>query len=243
MLTEKILMKKNTASIVKPPEIKHLNCRRAVFIPADTPSRIIKTHLEKNALKKQKFLFSNLYRFKDKAVLLGGVGAPASVLVLEPLICSGATEILLLGFCGGLTKDTNLFDPFIVRKALSEEGTSSHYIPFKNEFFASEVLSEEIREKLKSNKSFLKTASIVSTDAPYRETKEWLTDKQIKNIELVDMETSSVFALAEYYQIKAAAVMVTSDIIKPSFHKIGFTKTKFAERIKEIFFPFLSRRE
>jgi len=232
-------MQKNTSSLVKPPEIKPLNCRRAIFIPADTPSKVIKTHLEKNAAKKQNFLFSHLYRFKNKVVLLGGIGAPASVLVIEPLICSGINEILVLGFCGGLTKDINLFDSFIVKKALSEEGTSSHYIPFKSEFFSSEDLSEEIRGKLKSNNSVLKTASIVTTDAPYKETKEWLTDKQTKNIELVDMETSSVFALAEYYQVKAAAVMVVSDIVNPAFHKTGFTKIKFDNKIKEIFYPFL----
>ncbi len=232
-------MQKKTSSIVKPPKIKHLNFRRAVFVPADTPSNTIKTHLEKNAVKKQNFLFSHLYIFKNKVVLLGGVGAPASVLVIEPLICSGVNEILVLGFCGGLAKDIKLFDSFIVKKALSEEGTSSHYIPFKGEFFPSEDLSEEIKEKLKSNKTVLKTASLVTTDAPYKETEEWLTDKQTKNIELVDMETSSVFALAEYYQIKAAAVMVVSDVVRPAYHKIGFTKTNFNKKIKEIFFPFL----
>lgn len=227
-------MKKNTESIVLPPKIKNLKSQRAFFIPADTPRRAIKQHLEKKAEKKHKFLFSHLYTLKNEAVLLGGIGAPAAVLAVEPLIYSGVKEIIVLGFCGGLTEKIDLFDIFMINTAFSEEGTSSYYIPDKNKWTSSKKLSKEIEQKFKSNYMVLKKASIVSIDAPYRETKKWLLQKQKMGIELVDMETSAVFALAEYHHIEAAAFMVVSDILRPQSHQVGFLETKFNDRIKKI---------
>jgi len=225
------------------PKIKNLNTQRAFFIPADTPGRTIKKYLEKKKFKKQNLLFSQLYRSKNNIILLGGIGSPAAVLALEPLIRSGVNEIIVLGFCGGLTEKANPFDAFLIRIAFSEEGTSSHYIPHKNEFLCSKNLFEEVEKRFQSNHIDFKTGSIVSTDAPYRESKEWILEKKNKGIDLVDMETSAVFALAEYYQIKAAAVMVVSDVFKGKLHQIVLARPKFNHRIKQIFYPFFDSSE
>ncbi len=239
ILTEKKLMKKSSTSMVKPLKIKNLHVQRAVFIPADTPKKTIKSHLEKKAVTKQKFLFSHLYSFKNKLVLLGGIGAPAAVLAVEPLLFSGVKELIILGFCGGLTENIHLFDTYLINTALSEEGTSPKYIPEKKEFSSSHKLSLEIKQKLKSNHIDCGTASLVSTDAPYRETKKWLSHQVKTGIKLVDMETSALFALAEYYRIEAAAVMIVSDIIRSGSHKIGFAKTNFQDQVKNTFFLLL----
>jgi len=232
-------MKKNDPSMTVPHRIKALNRPRAFFIPADTPNRVIKNHLEKKAGKKQNLMFSHLYFLKNSVVFLGGIGAPAAVLGVEPLIHSGAMEIIMLGFCGGLTEKIDLFDVFLIDTAFSEEGTSSFYLPQKNRFDSSVKLNQEIEQKLKSEHRMLKKASVVSTDAPYRETQKWISLQQKKGIELVDMEASAVFALAEYYGAEAAALMVVSDVIKADSHQIGFLEPKFNEQIKKTFFPFL----
>jgi purine-nucleoside phosphorylase len=231
-------MEKNTKSIVSPPVIKNLSCQRAFFIPTDTPTRVIKQYLEKRAEKKHKFLFSHLYKLKNKVALLGGIGAPAAVLAVEPMIYSGVKEIIMLGFCGGLLKKINLFDVFLINRAFSEEGTSSFYLPKKNKFDSSVKLNQEIEYKLKSKHRMFKKASVVSTDAPYRETQKWIELQQKKGIELVDMEASAVFALSEYHGVEAAAVMLVSDVIKADSHHVGFNKAKFEQQIRQTFFPF-----
>jgi len=220
--------------MVKPPKIKNYGCQRAYFIPADSPRGIVKRELKEKAEKREKFLFSGLYKIKNNMFLLGGIGAPAAVLALEPLICSGFREIIILGFCGGLSEKISLFEPYVIKKAFSEEGTSLSYFPNKNEFPSSNKLSKELEDRLKSNNIDFKTASIVSTDAPYRETRDWINLQQKKGIELVDMETSAVFALAEYYHMEAAALMLVSDVLGTESHQIGFLKTKFNDQIKQI---------
>ncbi|MFW6140797.1 MAG: hypothetical protein ACOC5S_05535 [Acidobacteriota bacterium] len=232
-------MKRNDPSVVDPHRIKNLNRSRAFFIPADTPGKVIKKYLEQKAEKKQSLLFSRLYFLKNSVVLLGGIGAPASVLAVEPLIHSGVKKLIILGFCGGLTEKINLFDVFLINTAFSEEGTSSFYLPKKNKFDSSVKLNQEIEQKLKSKHRMLKKASVVSTDAPYRETQKWIDLQQKKGIELVDMEASAVFALAEYYDVEAAAIMVVSDVVKADSHQIGFLETKVNDQIKKILSIFL----
>jgi purine-nucleoside phosphorylase len=238
MLMSTIKMKKKDPSVVIPHKIRNLNRSRAFFIPADTPSRSIKKQLEKSAQKKQPLMFSHLFLLKKSVVFLGGIGAPAAVLAVEPLILSGIKEIIMLGFCGGLTEKTKLFDVFLIDTAFSEEGTSSFYFADKNEFASSEKLNKEIEQKFKSNHFMPKKTSIVSTDAPYREIQKWIDLQQKKGAELVDMEASAVFALAEYHEVEAAAVMVVSDVIKSDSHHVGFNKAKFSHIIKQTFFPF-----
>ncbi|MBD3413860.1 MAG: hypothetical protein GF421_05440 [Candidatus Aminicenantes bacterium] len=231
-------MKKNDPSVVLPHRIKNLNRSRAFFIPADTPGSTIKKYLGEKADKKQKLMFSHLFFLKKSVALLGGIGAPAAVLAVEPLLCSGIKELIILGFCGGLSEKLKLFDACLIHTAFSEEGTSSNYMPQKKIFHPSQKLTQEVKKLFQSAQIPIQTASIVSTDAPYRETKEWLRQKRSRGIDTVDMETSALFALSDYHQIHAAAVMLVSDLIKPDIHKKGFSQKRFDARVKDIFFPF-----
>jgi purine-nucleoside phosphorylase len=81
--------------------------------------------------------------------------------------------------------------------------------------------------------------SIVSTDAPYRETKTWMENKQKKGIDIVDMETSALFCLADFHNIKAAALMIISDELFSGKWRPAFNLIKLAKKTKEYFFPFL----
>jgi hypothetical protein len=57
------------------------------------------------------------------------------------------------------------------------------------------------------------------------------------------METSAVFALAEYYGLQAAALMLVSDIISEDKHKVGFSSPLLHKNIKKYFLPFILKEE
>jgi purine-nucleoside phosphorylase len=81
--------------------------------------------------------------------------------------------------------------------------------------------------------------SIVSTDAPYRETTAWLKTYRKLGVEAVDMEAAAVFALADYYGIEAAALMIISDELWGNKWKSGFGKPGIDISAEKHFFPFL----
>lgn len=81
----------------------------------------------------------------------------------------------------------------------------------------------------------------ITADAPFRETAAWLEDKKRRGVAVVDIEASAVLALAEYYGIPAAALMIVSDELSPKKWKTGYKDQRMDERIKHYFFLFIDR--
>ena len=213
---------------------------KIIYIPVDSPSLLLQKAIKKHSLKEKKLLFGHLALLKNKTILSECMGAPLAVLSLERLIASGAKEIIMLGFCGSLNPDIQVMKVASIQKSFSEEGTSKHYFARKSIFNPSPILKKRTENTLSSMKLPFFKGTIVSTDAPYRETKSWLAEKQKNGIDFVDMETSAVLALAQFHKIQAAALMIISDELSPDGWKIGFNNSKLDERIKKYFLPFLT---
>jgi uridine phosphorylase len=225
--------------ILKPRPLRGFSHRRAVYMPVDTPFRILRDFLNKKASKEKKTPFGSVFLLDDKAVLYHCIGAPSAVIGLEQLIATGAKEIVILGFCGSMNPGISSLDVVSINKAYSEEGTSRHYIARKKIFQASKNLRQKIENGLIGrNLPFLEGAT-VSTDAPFRETQSWLRSKQKKGIDVVDMEASAVFALGEYHNIPTAALMIVSDELMGKKWKNVFKSPRLNARVREYFFPFL----
>jgi purine-nucleoside phosphorylase len=158
---------------------------------------------------------------------------------LERFIASGAEEIVTLGFCGALQKKSKVGDPVVISQATSEEGTSRHYFPRKRTFRPSPALKKEIEQTFYAKELPYSEGSVVTTDAPYRETRSWLAGNTKKGIGYVDMEASAVFALAEFYGINAAAVMLVSDNLSDAKHRIRMNHSRLLTNINHYFYPFL----
>ena len=228
-------------TIIKPTPIRDFVGENVLYIPYDSPSRLLQKTIKKLAFKEKNTGFGRLYLLKNKIVLYKSLGAPSAILLLERLIASGAQEIVILGFCGSLNPKCKIGQGVSISKAISEEGTSKHYFSRKRIFYPSSILKNRLERILHAwNLPFL-TGSLVSTDAPYRETKTWLEQKQKKGIDFVDMEASAVFALAKFHDIQAAALMIISDELWSGVWKEGFYCPELEEKIKKYFIPFINQ--
>jgi uridine phosphorylase len=225
--------------IIEPKPIKGFGKKTAIYIPLDLPFFKIQKALKTWAKKTKKTALGGLYGFEDKVVLSQCVGAPLAVLALERLIVSGAQEIIVLGFCGALDGETDIGEAVSITEATSEEGTSRHYFPQKRLFESSPPLKSRIETILSQYELSFVNGSLVSMDAPYRETPSWLERNRVKGIGFVDMETSAIFALADFYGIQAAALHLVSDRLTSSSHRAGFHSLKLAKNIKKYFYPFI----
>ncbi len=227
-------------SIVKPQPIKGFHQKKVLYIPVDLPSPKIQKILQKTAEKTKITPFGRLYGFESQAVLTQCVGAPLAVMMLERLIVSGAQEIYILGFCGAFDDHTNIAEAVSVTVAASEEGTSKHYFPRKRLFRPSKRLKSRIEETLSERGLPFVNGSVVSTDAPFRETRLWLDHNRTRGIGFVDMETSAVFALADFYGIEAAALHLVSDQLTSSSHRVDFHTKKLADQMQKYFLSLIN---
>ena len=138
-----------------------------------------------------------------------GIGASALVAVCEELRILGAKEFYLTGLCGRLTNDIGEGEVVVAASAIREEGTSQHYLPAG--------AGEEIACPFPVGQRGLsvclpaKTARFVSTDAPYRETKEKYAAWRAQHAEMIDMETAALFAFGDFYELLVTSTAIGAD--------------------------------
>ena len=189
---------------------------------------------EQSGLKRFFLFNSNLY--SSDAFFLAGpaVGAPMAVLCLEKLIALGAEKIILYGWCGSLDKDLQAMDVLIPTHALSEEGTSSHYLPGAHTIKPSAVLADTLRSALSDNGITVRQGPVWTTDAPYRETRRKVTAFGEQGIVAVDMEYSALCTVAAYRKVQLAAVMLVSDELYRLPWTPSYSFKKFKQRSREL---------
>jgi purine-nucleoside phosphorylase len=153
-----------------------------------------------------------LYYLKSKAVLGGLLGAPACISSLEKIRNLGLKEITVLSYCGSLSSSLPSGQALVTIEAYSDEGTSRHYYP-KNDgiYKPSTDLTARIKNFLIRKGLFFRCGTLVSTDAPYRETPSWLKKMEKKGIQAVDMEISAILSFSAFYGLKAAGLFLVSD--------------------------------
>lgn len=229
------------ASIVGPrrPAGK-AGAEKVIYIPWDLRSGPLLAELRKLAPAREYEMFGHIFRLGDRTVLYGATSAPLACLGLEPLILSGAKDIILLGFCGSLSRDFNFGDAVSVALALPDEGSSRHYLPKKRRFLPSASLAASLEAALESRGLAFKKGATISTDAPYRETRAWLRRALKRGAQTVDMETSAVLALAEFHGIRAASLQIVSDELFTGVWRPGFSSPLLSRRAADYFLPFLA---
>ncbi len=226
-------------SITRPKPLIGFEQKRVVYIPFDPGPGLMLAGFKQKIVKEKRTWTGRLFLLDDKTVLYQALGAPVAAAALEMFIDSGTTEILTLSFCGSLHPDYRIGDVVSISKALSNEGTSTHYFPHGRMFVPSPTLKKQTEEFLSSRNLPFSRGACVSTDAPFRETPTWLRKMQAKKIGLVDMELSAVFALAKFWSIEASALVIVSDELFQKRWTVGPFGREFKKRIKDYFLPFI----
>jgi uridine phosphorylase len=163
-------------------------------------------------------------RFNDLEVGVGRfwIGAPAAAFTLEEAIACGANTIFEVGVSGGVQSYLEPGDIVVVTEAIRDEGTSYHYFPPEVNVESDASLRKGLIEhlKLKNIRHFV--GPVWSTDGAYRETRGKLRKFRDSGVLAVDMETSAVFAIAKYRNVRAASAQVISDVLIEEGWQIAF---------------------
>lgn len=126
-------------------------------------------------------LFILKRRDRQVAVCGGfGLGAPATVLVLEQLIALGARRAVTVGTAATLRADLSTGQLVVCDNALRNEGVSRHYLPPGSHIKASQQLTYAL------------TASLRAREVDARSGPSWTTDALHRGI-----DTAAVFAVAD----------------------------------------------
>ena len=156
--------------------------------------------LKKSALGSFNLIHSDLLFFQDYTVIVGFLGYPHILTLLEFIRDVREKEVFFLGTAGSLNESLHTPTPLAVAEIYSTE-ILDHFHP-------------ETRLSLKPLPGAeLRSARGVTVDIIQRETPAWLREQVQRQLDFVEME---LFPLRVYLEKPFYAVVVTSDLLKES---------------------------
>ncbi|QLG63106.1 nucleoside phosphorylase [Halorarum salinum] len=146
------------------------------------------------------------YEGRELTICSTGIGCPSAAIALEELRNVGVETVVRVGTCGGLQTDVEIGDMIVATGAAKEEGTSKRYesetYPAVPDFGtltalvdAAEARDEEVH-----------VGPIVSDDAFYNESDEYVEDWEDAGLLAIEMEAAAVFSLARRRGMNAGAI-------------------------------------
>lgn len=154
-----------------------------------------------------------LAKSKNRVAVAGkfGVGAPAVAVLAEEFAFWGVSKLILMGVAGGLQPNLQSGDLVLANTAVRDEGSSYHYLPPAKTVVASEKLTNWVETAVQNTSLTCQTGTTWTTDAPYRETAVAVQHYQNLGVQTVEMEAAALFAVAQYRQVQATALLGVSD--------------------------------
>lgn len=161
---------------------------------------------------------------KTYGIILFGIGAPLSALLIERLIIRGVKKFITIGISGSLDGG-KAGDICLCKKSIRDEGVSYHYKEASKYAEPSKMLNERIKESFESNNiSFIEGISW-TTDAGYKESKNKAAKYRKEGVICMDMESASLFSIAKHRKVDLSSVFILSDFADenlnwdPQFHE------------------------
>lgn len=205
----------------------------AVMVAMENDLTLVRRALDISGRPTGRILMSKVFTTKqgsgDISVVGPVLGAPHAVMVLEKLVVLGAQKIVFLGWCGSVRKETFIGDFLIPDCGVIGEGTSRYYASGSAKKYSKP--SPDIVRALKKTSGRQPVAfhigPVWSTDAPYRETLQQIQSLKRDGVLAADMETSALFTVSRFRQVKAGALLVVSDQLVAPTWRPGFADPAF----------------
>ena len=135
-----------------------------------------------------------------------GIGCPSAAIAVEELSRVGVETFLRCGTTGALQAGIEIGDMVVATGAAKEEGTSKRYeselYPAVPDYDALSALVDAAEE----NDEDVHVGAIVSDDAFYNESDEYIDDWEDAGLLAIEMEAAAVFSLARRKGLAAGAI-------------------------------------
>jgi uridine phosphorylase len=173
------------------------------------------------------------YEGTDLTICSTGIGGPSAAIAVEELSRVGVETFLRCGTCGALQADMEVGDMVVATGAAKEEGTSKRYeaevYPAVPDYDALRGLVDAAEE----NDEDVHVGPIVSDDAFYNESDEYVDDWNDANLLAIEMEAATVFALARRKGLRAGAICTVDGNLVAGTQKGADSDDELPEKAKD----------
>lgn len=158
-----------------------------------------------------------MYRLNDDISVVGdfGVGAGITASIIEEKAALGADVFCILGGAGCLDPSIPPDVVLLATHAIRDEGPSYHYLPPDKAATPNSALVDCLAEEIVKADIPARRGPTWTIDAFYRETVPEVEHYGGEGVLTVEMEAATLFAVADYHGLNAAAVFSIGDYVTP----------------------------
>ncbi|MXR41598.1 nucleoside phosphorylase [Halobaculum sp. WSA2] len=142
----------------------------------------------------------------DLTICSTGIGCPSAAIAIEELHNVGVETVIRVGTCGGLQTDVEIGDMVVATGSAKEEGTSKRYESETYPAVPDYDTLTALVDSAEANGEQVHVGPIVSDDAFYNESDEYVADWEEAGLLAIEMEASAVFSLARRRGMNAGAI-------------------------------------
>ena len=146
------------------------------------------------------------YEGHDLTICSTGIGAPSAAIAAEELHNVGVETLIRVGTTGALQSDIEIGDMVVATGAAKDDGTTKRYenatVPAVPDY---DVLRELV-DAAESNDEDVHVGPIVTDDAFYAETDEYVSEWEDAGLLCVEMEAAALFTIARRKGMRAGAI-------------------------------------
>lgn len=163
-----------------------------------------------------------VYQVSSNVAVAGdfGIGSAITAAVIEEQAACGAETICILGGAGCLDPNIPPDEAIIATRAIRDEGASYHYLPPAEPATPTSSLRETIADRIRESNIPVHQGPTWTIDAIYRETVPEVKHYAGEGVLTAEMEAATLFAVAEYHDLDAAAVFSIGDYTTPDDREV-----------------------
>jgi uridine phosphorylase len=151
-------------------------------------------------------LVNATYEGRELTICSTGIGAPSTAIAVEELANVGVQRFIRVGTCGALQPGIEIGDMVVATGAAKDEGTTERYeaetVPAVPDYLTLSALVEAAER----NDESIHTGPVVTDDAFYAETGEYVAEWEAAGLQAVEMEAAAIFSLARRKGLAAGAI-------------------------------------
>ncbi|MFC7176092.1 nucleoside phosphorylase [Halosegnis marinus] len=206
------------------------------LVPGD-PGRVDRIakqceNVEEVAANREYKVVNATYEGRDLTICSTGIGCPSAAIAVEELARVGVETFVRVGTIGGLQEHVEIGDMVVATGAAKEEGTSKRYESATYPAVPDYDTLTALVEAAEHNDEAVHVGPIVSDDAFYNESDEYVADWNEAGLLAIEMEAATVFSLARRRGLAAGAICTVDGNLVAGTQKGADSDEELPEKAK-----------